>query len=285
MSASMKPLLSAELEALHAPSDPLNAQLVIGSVLEAARSFSCFCCFVSKPGTPETIDDLRQPTTVSFLSSQPTVLTALNPRSPHGKRAKAGDYVLRVADDHYQGQVGDGQACFPFSFEFRARAVNAFSVQPTVMSVQPHPSVPIAKGVDLVLTLRFSEPPEGSIEDVVRKFSLGGVHAVTGGSMNAMEGQYASQKQTTVQVSTAEGHLVWVLGWNAQAHGKKHGTCVRTCRHRSPTCRHDASCVGSLLLRTRKRRRPSYSCHARAGARTDEEPEAEDQRPQANALP
>jgi hypothetical protein len=58
----------------------------------------------------------------------------------------------------------------------------------------------------------------------VRKFSLGGVHAVTGGSMNAMEGQYASQKQTTVQVSTAEGHLVWVLGWNAQAHAETQHT-------------------------------------------------------------
>jgi len=130
-----------------------------------------------------------------------------------GRKLPAGDYVLRVADDHYPNQLEGSTSCFPFSFELRIVPALA---PPTIVSVQPHPSVPIARGVDLVLTLRFSEPPAGSIEDVVRSMSLGNVQANAGGSLQSMTSQYASSARTsTVQASTAEDHLVWVIGFSA----------------------------------------------------------------------
>lgn len=131
-----------------------------------------------------------------------------------GHKLPPGDYMLRVADDHYSNQVGDGSACFPFSFEFRAVPAMA---PPTIVSVKPHPSVPIARGVDLVFTLRFSEPPEGKLSDVVSAISLGGVQATTGGSMNSMSEKFAGKKTSVVQASSAEGHLVWVIGWSAES--------------------------------------------------------------------
>ena len=36
---------------------------------------------------------------------------------------------------------------------------------PRVLSVTPSPSVPLCRGVDVVLTLRFSEAPRGSVEE------------------------------------------------------------------------------------------------------------------------
>lgn len=38
----------------------------------------------------------------------------------------------------------------------------------SVLSVNPTPSVPLSRGVDVVLTFRFSEPPKGSVEDALR---------------------------------------------------------------------------------------------------------------------
>eukprot|EP00411_Alexandrium_monilatum_P084375 CAMPEP_0175725096 /NCGR_PEP_ID=MMETSP0097-20121207/47587_1 /TAXON_ID=311494 /ORGANISM="Alexandrium monilatum, Strain CCMP3105" /LENGTH=556 /DNA_ID=CAMNT_0017032867 /DNA_START=9 /DNA_END=1676 /DNA_ORIENTATION=+ len=138
----------------------------------------------------------------------------LNTRTHVGQVLQPGDYMLRIADDHFPNQISDSSTgCFPYSFEFRVVPQGA---APTVVSVQPHPSVPIPKGSDLVITLRFSEPPAGSLEDVVQAISLGGVQASTGGSLNAMQGRYASKKTAVVQASVAEGHLLWVIGWSAQ---------------------------------------------------------------------
>jgi len=139
---------------------------------------------------------------------------ALNAQVTIGHTLAPGEYILRVADDHYVNQVS-GEGCFPFSLDFR---LVPEKVEATVLSVKPHPSVPITRGTDLVLTLRFSEPPRGSIDDVVRAISLGGVSAMTGGSWNAMDQKFASDKKSSVvQASAAEGHLVWTIGWNAQS--------------------------------------------------------------------
>jgi len=128
-----------------------------------------------------------------------------------------GDYVLRVADDHYSGQVDGGsqEGCFPFSFEL---VVVPDQAPPTVVSVLPHPSVPIPRGADLVVTLRFSQPPKGSIEDVVNSLSLGGVqaHLAGSGSINNLATQYA-RRQTNVQAAVTEGHKVWVVTFLADA--------------------------------------------------------------------
>jgi len=138
----------------------------------------------------------------------------LNVRQVIGRILEPGDYKLRVADDHFAGQLdGTDSACFPFSFEFRIVPEKA---SPAIVSVLPHPSVPIPRGVDLVLTVRFSEPPEGSVDDVVKAISLDGVQAVTAASMNAVSSQYG-QKTARVQAETAEGHLLWVITFSAQA--------------------------------------------------------------------
>ncbi|CAK0861993.1 unnamed protein product [Prorocentrum cordatum] len=130
-----------------------------------------------------------EPDSIHSPNSQTNTQLALHKTLP------PGDYVLRIADDHYGGQIGGSQACFPFSFEFRAVPAGA---PPTVVSVQPHPSVPLTRGVDLVLTIRFSEPPRGSVAEVVSGIYLGGVEAFVGGSLNAMEDRWAS-KRTSVQ--------------------------------------------------------------------------------------
>lgn len=140
----------------------------------------------------------------------------LNIRQLIGRVLEPGDYILRVADDHYKGQLdGVDAACFPFSVDLQIAPNDVGS--PAVVSVRPHPSVPIPIGLDLVVTLRFSEPPGGSIEDVIGAFSLGGVQAVAGGSVDSMKGQYASlQRTTAVQADTTEDYHVWVIGWSAQ---------------------------------------------------------------------
>jgi hypothetical protein len=139
----------------------------------------------------------------------------LNVRQVVGTILEPGDYFLRVADDHYPGQLaGADSACFPFSFEFHVVPEKA---PPAIISVLPHPSVPIPKGVDLLMTVRFSEPPAGSLPDVISQFSLGGFQASTGGSMNTMSSQYISQQRTAkVTAETAEGHRVWIIGWSSQ---------------------------------------------------------------------
>lgn len=128
-----------------------------------------------------------------------------------------GEYKLRVADDHYKGQLdGSAQGCFPFSFDF---TVVPESSIPGVLSVHPHPSVPLVRGVDVVLSVRFSEPPQGSIDDVVSKFSFGGIQAVKGGSVNHLESNFADayKRKSIVQATASEGHKVWVIGWSGQA--------------------------------------------------------------------
>eukprot|EP00929_Paragymnodinium_shiwhaense_P103616 TRINITY_DN67243_c0_g1_i1.p1 TRINITY_DN67243_c0_g1~~TRINITY_DN67243_c0_g1_i1.p1 ORF type:complete len:2048 (-),score=333.28 TRINITY_DN67243_c0_g1_i1:102-6245(-) len=127
----------------------------------------------------------------------------------------AGDYVLRVADDHYGSQVEGSEGCFPFSFEF---VVVPDQAPPTVVSVLPHPSVPIPRGADLVVTLRFSQPPRGTIQDVIGALSIGGVqaHLAGSGSVNNLAAQYA-RRQTNVQAAVSEGHKVWVITFLADA--------------------------------------------------------------------
>lgn len=127
-----------------------------------------------------------------------------------GEMLPPGDYVLRVADDHYKGQFSHA-ACFPFSFDFIVVPRNA---PPTVISVMPHPSVPLSRGADLVVTLRFSEPPRGSIEEVVKAVSLGGVMAHLGGSVNHLSDNFA-RKHTSVQASVEEGHRLWIVTFHA----------------------------------------------------------------------
>jgi len=153
---------------------------------------------------------------MDFLHNSSSVL---NTRLHVGVVLEPGDYIIRVADDHYPAQLGSrNTACFPFNFEVRIVPQRA---APTVVSVHPHPSVPIPRGVDLVVTLRFSEPPVGSVQDVVKCIYLGGVQAATGGSLNTMEGHFATNKKSTiVQATAGEGHLVWVIGWSAQVVAK-----------------------------------------------------------------
>ncbi|CAE8637080.1 unnamed protein product [Polarella glacialis] len=143
--------------------------------------------------------------------------SATNARLTLGVVLPPGDYVLRVADDHYRNQLrGQATACFPYSFE--VRIVPEATTSPGVLSVSPHPSVPLVRGVDLVMTLRFSEPPRGSVKEVVAAFSLGGMYAQTGGSMHDLGAKFADSfaRKTTVQASASEGHRVWVIGWNSQ---------------------------------------------------------------------
>lgn len=138
----------------------------------------------------------------------------LNARLMLGRVLAPGDYIVRVADDHYAKQVDGGDACFPFSFEFIAIPESS---DPTVVSVQPDPTVPVRRGTDLVVTLRFSEPPYGTVEEVVSSFWLGLYQAKTGGSFHHMHSKYLNAKHTTtVQASAAEGHHVWVIAWSAE---------------------------------------------------------------------
>lgn len=139
----------------------------------------------------------------------------LNSRLVLGRVLPPGDYMIRVADDHYEKQLDklSGSACFPFSFEILIVPEKAV---PTVVSVQPDPTVPVHRGTDLVLTLRFSEPPAGTIEDVISCMWLGPYQAKVGGSFHHLHSKYASaQHVTTVQASAAEGHHVWVIAWSA----------------------------------------------------------------------
>eukprot|EP00931_Biecheleriopsis_adriatica_P047865 TRINITY_DN27623_c0_g1_i1.p1 TRINITY_DN27623_c0_g1~~TRINITY_DN27623_c0_g1_i1.p1 ORF type:complete len:1920 (-),score=347.57 TRINITY_DN27623_c0_g1_i1:48-5807(-) len=144
--------------------------------------------------------------------------SVLNARLMASSVLPPGDYLLRVADDHYKNQLdGMSSACFAFSIDITM--VPESARPPGVLSVSPLPSVPLVSGVDVVLTIRFSEPPRGSVEEVVSKFSFGGIQAESGGSVNAMEAQYADafHRKSTVQATTSEGHKVWVIGWNGKA--------------------------------------------------------------------
>ncbi|CAJ1367483.1 unnamed protein product, partial [Effrenium voratum] len=142
--------------------------------------------------------------------------SVLNAKLVAGAVLPAGDYLIRVADDHYKDQLGNQRLCFPFSFD--VLVVPESTNPPSVLSVNPLPSVPLIRGVDLVLTVRFSEPPKGSIEEVTSKFSLGGVQATTGGSMKKFESTYTSaNRKAVVQTSVTEGEKVWVLAFSGQA--------------------------------------------------------------------
>lgn len=130
-----------------------------------------------------------------------------------GETLPAGAYTLRVADDHYNGQVSSqaSHRCFPFSFDFTVVPSRA---APTIVSVVPHPSVPLIPGADLVVTLRFSEPPHGDLGEVVSQISLGGLAADVGGSIKHLKSVY-HRREASVEVSTAEHHKVWIISFNA----------------------------------------------------------------------
>eukprot|EP00746_Dinoflagellata_sp_MGD_P074024 gnl/MRDRNA2_/MRDRNA2_29958_c0_seq1.p1 gnl/MRDRNA2_/MRDRNA2_29958_c0~~gnl/MRDRNA2_/MRDRNA2_29958_c0_seq1.p1 ORF type:complete len:1710 (+),score=336.57 gnl/MRDRNA2_/MRDRNA2_29958_c0_seq1:304-5130(+) len=139
----------------------------------------------------------------------------VNSRQWMGRVLPAGSYLLRIADDHYKGQFGASSACFPFTFHFRVVPHNS---APSVVSLHPHPSMPIPRGVDIILTIRFSESPSGAQEDVVRSIFFGDMQAVTGGSLSVVEGLY-SPKKSAVRYTTQEGNLVWIVGWNSRVLG------------------------------------------------------------------
>jgi len=163
-------------------------------------------------------------------TSHPLVLSVMEPANGRknvmnakliaGAVLPRGDYLIRVADDHYKDQITSRRACFPFSFDV---SIVYSGSNPMVLSVNPLASVPLVRGVDVVLTLRFSESPRGSIEDVVSQISFAGVQATTGGSVQNFQSRYASasRTKTVVQTSVSEGQKVWVLAWSSQVLAQK----------------------------------------------------------------
>eukprot|EP00913_Durusdinium_trenchii_P003146 g2907.t1 len=149
---------------------------------------------------------------------------ALNAKLIAGAVLPPGDYLIRVADDHYKEQLPTGRACFPFSFDV---AIVAAGNRPSVLSVNPLASVPLVRGVDVVLTVRFSEPPKGSIEEcVVGQINFAGMQATTGGSVQHFQSRYvdSNRPKTVVQASVSEGQKVWVLAWSSQVFQKAAAT-------------------------------------------------------------
>lgn len=92
----------------------------------------------------------------------------INARQVLIRQLLPGSYTLRLADDHYKDQV-NGEACFPFSFNFR---VIPEEMAPSLLYVQPDPSVPLLRSVDMVVFLHFSEAPRGKTGDVVKSIAL-----------------------------------------------------------------------------------------------------------------
>ncbi|KYK66390.1 putative transmembrane protein [Toxoplasma gondii TgCatPRC2] len=112
----------------------------------------------------------------------------LNTRQWVATQLEPGNYVLRVADDHYGSHFPrsfGGDPCFPLKFQFQVFSLASHETRPTVIGVHPDPSVPVKYGQDLVVLLRLSTPPsvagEGaaSSEAVRRSAYLFGDSGVT----------------------------------------------------------------------------------------------------------
>ncbi|CAE7663767.1 unnamed protein product, partial [Symbiodinium sp. CCMP2456] len=88
----------------------------------------------SKPMVQSTLEPMNSPS--STINAKLTAGAVLQP----------GSYVIRVADDHWTGQI-EGSACFPFSFD--VTVVPESIKPPRILSVRPHPSVPLVRGVDV----------------------------------------------------------------------------------------------------------------------------------------
>lgn len=139
----------------------------------------------------------------------------LNSRQVLGRTLPAGDYTLRIADDHWKGQFQDmSEGCFPFALDM---VVVPEGSAASVVYVHPSSSVPVVRGLDMVITIRFSDAPRGTLEEVVDQFSLGGVRAWLGGSIKHMQTRYANDaaRKISVQASAAEGNHMWVITWSS----------------------------------------------------------------------
>nr|CEL66274.1 TPA: hypothetical protein BN1204_020920 [Neospora caninum Liverpool] len=91
----------------------------------------------------------------------------LNTRQWVATQLEPGNYVLRVADDHYGNHFPRsymGEPCFPLKFQFQVFSLASPQTRPTVIGVHPDPSLPVKYGQDLVVLLRLSTPPSAAGE-------------------------------------------------------------------------------------------------------------------------
>eukprot|EP00397_Hematodinium_sp_SG-2012_P000348 GEMP01000348.1.p1 GENE.GEMP01000348.1~~GEMP01000348.1.p1 ORF type:complete len:2079 (+),score=363.61 GEMP01000348.1:79-6315(+) len=138
----------------------------------------------------------------------------INVRQWIGIQLGPGNYVLRVADDHWKTQpLSNGRLCAPYSFQFMAVPINT----PSILSVHPDPTFPLRYGIDITITIRFSEAPAYTKkEDVTSKIFLNGIAAAGGRSWSHLQKDSKYLQHTT---KTEMGDRVWVMTWNALVEG------------------------------------------------------------------
>ncbi|PFH34477.1 hypothetical protein BESB_065080 [Besnoitia besnoiti] len=87
----------------------------------------------------------------------------LNTRQWVATQLEPGNYVLRIADDHYGSHFprmpGQGDPCFPLKFQFQVFSLASHHTRPTVIGIHPDPSLPVKYGQDLLILVRLSTPP------------------------------------------------------------------------------------------------------------------------------
>eukprot|EP01068_Selenidium_serpulae_P015517 Selendium_serpulae@DN6219_c1_g1_i6.p3 len=98
-------------------------------------------------------DDKEAAGEMDFVGRNSQILTA---RQWVAAELDKGDYILRIADDHYRAQFSDDSTdgCFPLALRFSAIRVD--TDQPAVIAVHPDPSRHLLYGQDLVIFLRLS---------------------------------------------------------------------------------------------------------------------------------
>jgi hypothetical protein len=78
-----------------------------------------------------------------------------------------GEYSVMLADDHDDQKfisMGTQNLCFPHTLLFKVFPLTASA--PFILSILPNPTVPIVQGMDLVITIKFSEPPDVTAETI-----------------------------------------------------------------------------------------------------------------------
>lgn len=173
----------------------------------------------------------------------------LNARQYIETSLPAGQYKLRIADDHWplQFQSMYDSRCFPLRVNITVApqylppnskptsVINSQSAPllvqyksidpaPRLLSIHPHPSMPIMHGQDLLVTLRFSSPPSiseteisehiGLIPVEVPQVSMPGLSSMNMNVNNRNANALGRQLRPSAFVqSWGEGGLVWYFVW------------------------------------------------------------------------
>ncbi len=108
----------------------------------------------------------------------------------------SSNYVRAHSSD--RENRGDGtDLCQPLAYKFEVVPISKVSKPPSVLMVHPAPSFPLASGLPMVISVRFSEPIRRVLsKDRSQSVTLGGAQASS--------------------IAEVDGGRVWVLTFDAK---------------------------------------------------------------------